>query len=517
MINLNGKKINSEVIISLVIVAILSISARAIAVAGVGYQTDDYGKYINDNIISPPTGFLIMMGRFSWWLVHEAILYLGTSPIGASSIFGLMYCLSLVYAGYICCKIWRVNISPEVVFLITLCISANHFLGDSFSYRMSYPFMALAIFLSHEAIKKSDGGLVAFIICSIVLAFAIGIYQIVIPIIISILVTQIIIISIQQKSTQLSVIKLTANTGVLWRSGILVCGTALYLITNKIVISIFTTSEKSFSSFISFGKIPDRIFEFAKVLHYDLKCSIPLLPNIAKFSFIICIVLVIFLIFQKTLSLYKQNNARIKYFFVVLVVFSISPLSIYILQLISDSGFRESQRVYMTSGWVMAGMLAVISNSTSKIIRSCLVFGLVFGITGLLVNNRVLSDQVRLNQRDMLLANRIVDRLEKICDVSSLKTVVVFGGWSAYPSKLSTAHWQLNASAVTEPWSKTQFLSEYSGYKFCNPTKLDIENAKSLSAEMSEWPASGSVIVNGNIGIVNFPKLRGYKEYDHYK
>ncbi len=117
----------------------------------------------------------------------------------------------------------------------------------------------------------------------------------------------------------------------------------------------------------------------------------------------------------------------------------------------------------------------------------------------------------------MLLASRIVDRLENICDVSLLKTVIVFGGWSSYPSKLSTAHWQLNASAVTEPWSKTQFLSEYSGYKFSYPKKSEIENAKILAQNMPEWPECGSIIVNGNIGIVNLPKLKGYKEYDHYK
>jgi hypothetical protein len=511
-------KIQNSVIISLLIVAILTISARLIALAGIGYQTDDYGKYINDNIISPPIGFLIIMGRFSWWIVHEAILLLGTSPIGASSIFGLIYCLALVYAGYVCCNIWKVNNSPTVVFLIALCISGNHFLGDSFSYRMSYPFMALAIFLSHESIKRNEGGVGKFVFFSIMLAFAIGIYQQVIPIIISILATQWVILLLRPEvSLNTRLLSIRNNTNAFWRIGILFLGTAIYLITNKIVIFIFTDSDKSYSSFISLEKIPNRLLEFAKVLHYDLKCSIPLLPIVAKISFLLCILIVLYLIIQKSINLnYSQNN-RFFYPIITSLIFIVSPLSIYILQLISDTGFRESQRVYMTSGWIMAGMLAIISYSSSRTIRFFLVCGLIFGFTGLLVNNRVLSDQARINQRDMLLANRIINRLEGICDVNSLTTIVVFGGWSEYPSKLSTAHWQLNASAVTEPWSKTQFLSEYSGYKFSHPTKSEIENARILVQGMTEWPESGSIIVNGKIGIVNLPKLKGAKEYNHYK
>jgi hypothetical protein len=106
--------------------------------------------------------------------------------------------------------------------------------------------------------------------------------------------------------------------------------------------------------------------------------------------------------------------------------------------------------------------------------------------------------------------------MEALGDLTQVKTVAVIGGWAEYHARLHTSHWQLNNSAVNEPWSKTQFLTEFSGYQFANPSFEEFNSAKALAAKMPDWPAEGSVKMFGDMVVVKLPKGDQSREYDHY-
>jgi hypothetical protein len=275
-------------------------------------------------------------------------------------------------------------------------------------------------------------------------------------------------------------------------------------------------TQSSATSLINIENLLQRIIEFARVLNYDIRYQVPLLQPIAKISFFTLVILSFFIFTKKSF----QDNGKIfaKFFSITIFLSTLAGLffTLYALQFISETGFRESQRVYITSGWIIGAILALLCFQRDKTLQLTLILGLVIGVSGLMVNNKVLSDQARMNQRDILLAGRIIDRMEKLFDINTIKTVVVLGGWREYPAKFQTSHWQLNNSAVSEPWSKTQFLTEFSGYRFDNPTKDQFIQAKISAIEMPEWPAEGSIQAVGDLAIVKLPVRQGAREYDHY-
>jgi hypothetical protein len=506
---------SQKIVFALLLVVFLTIAARGLAVFGIGYQTDDYWNYVFDSTIKDK-GWLIYMGRFVWWLLHEVILIFGSSPVGAANLFAFLYCAALVYAGCVCCEVWGVVTRPIPVFIIVLCIAANPFLADSFSYRMSYPFMACAIFLSHLSIKQSCGSVWRLSFYGVLLGAAIGIYQIVIPITLAILLGQF-LIWLSQNPSKISSWNLfiRENASLFWRFGVFFLGISLYLLVSKL-LSIMLGTQSSATSLINIENLPQRIIEFARVLNYDIRYQVPLLQPIAKISFFALVLLSFFIFTKKS----YQDNGKIfaKFFSITIFLSTLAGLffTMYALQFISETGFRESQRLYITSGWIIGAILALLCFQRDKTLRLTLILGLVIGVSGLMVNNKVLSDQARMNQRDILLAGRIIDRMEKLFDINTIKTVVVLGGWREYPAKFQTSHWQLNNSAVSEPWSKTQFLTEFSGYRFDNPSKDQFIQAKISAIEMPEWPAEGSIQAVGDLAIVKLPVRQGAREYDHY-
>jgi hypothetical protein len=241
-----------------------------------------------------------------------------------------------------------------------------------------------------------------------------------------------------------------------------------------------------------------------------------LLAPVAKYAFLLLGLGVLGISAKNIWETEKNPIQKLCMFSIFCIGLGALIFSLYALQFVSEAGFRQSQRVYLTSGWIVGGLVAIVCSQSRALKKPALVLGLIFGISGLLVNNKVLSDQARMNQRDLVLAARIVDRMEALGDLTRVKTVAVIGGWAEYPARLHTSHWQLNTSALSEPWSKTQFLTEFSGYQFANPSLEEFKLAKELAVKMPDWPAEGSVQLFGDMGIVKLPKGDWAREYDHY-
>jgi hypothetical protein len=118
-------------------------------------------------------------------------------------------------------------------------------------------------------------------------------------------------------------------------------------------------------------------------------------------------------------------------------------------------------------------------------------------------DNRILSDQVRLNARDTLRANRILERLESLPGFPGVAFVAVDGKDWHYPLGYSTTDHDLNISAFGAEWSQVAILREVSGYdlKVTNdPGQLAL--AATLCRSVKPWPDPRSVMIRDHLAVV---------------
>ena len=78
--------------------------------------------------------------------------------------------------------------------------------------------------------------------------------------------------------------------------------------------------------------------------------------------------------------------------------------------------------------------------------------------------NRILTDQYRVNLRDMAKANRIFASLESQPNYLDMQKLVVVGGNWEYTAKIPTSGYSINDSAYVASWSKVEVIQEVSGH-----------------------------------------------------
>ena len=118
------------------------------------------------------------------------------------------------------------------------------------------------------------------------------------------------------------------------------------------------------------------------------------------------------------------------------------------------------------------------------------------------IDNRVFSEQLRLNRRDALLANRIVMRLETAPGFSAASRLVMSGKPAQYTLPFLTQTYDTNVSALRAEWSKRQIVREISGYRLATPSAVEVAAAAAYCAQAQPFPAPDSVVVQDGLAIV---------------
>ena len=124
----------------------------------------------------------------------------------------------------------------------------------------------------------------------------------------------------------------------------------------------------------------------------------------------------------------------------------------------------------------------------------------VIGYAG--ISNKVFVDQQRMNMRDRGMAIRILSRLEALPSFTTIKGLAIVGIRHGYPLRIETTGADMNVSAFGKEWSKLYLFREISGYKFREPTELELTRAREYCGKHSTWPAPGSVAQLDELGIV---------------
>jgi hypothetical protein len=168
---------------------------------------------------------------------------------------------------------------------------------------------------------------------------------------------------------------------------------------------------------------------------------------------------------------------------------------------------KEWSEVHRTLAGVsvlVAGFLAlVVSNGGVWSRRAALTVAcvLLFSFAG--INNLVLSEQLRLNDRDMATASRMISRLEENPKFAAVKKIAVIGRQRNYPRRFLTAE---HKSAFGRAHSKANILQEVSGYKLQEPDPDERRQAEDYCRDVRPWPDPASVTVLKDTAVICLPE-----------
>jgi len=169
--------------------------------------------------------------------------------------------------------------------------------------------------------------------------------------------------------------------------------------------------------------------------------------------------------------------------------------------------FSLAPRVIAQTSVYAAGLVAMVYIFAGARLRPVLAAGVIlvfFSFLGL--NEQILTDQLRLNLRDIAEANRILMRIELLPGFRELKTVVVSGGSPNYPARIASAQDDMNVSALFADWSKVGLLNEATGYAFSEPSPDQKTRGRAMCKERPKWPAPESITILGTAAVVCLPE-----------
>ena len=118
------------------------------------------------------------------------------------------------------------------------------------------------------------------------------------------------------------------------------------------------------------------------------------------------------------------------------------------------------------------------------------------------INAQIFHDQHIINQHDLMLANRIVARLESLPGFSKTRRIYISGGNWRYESLPRTVFHDMNTSAKFQSWSKLNWLSLATGYTFEPPNKNLTQVGALYCASTLPWPSVTSLSIINDLLIV---------------
>ncbi|MFN6343312.1 MAG: hypothetical protein ACK4V5_01880, partial [Cyanobium sp.] len=197
----------------------------------------------------------------------------------------------------------------------------------------------------------------------------------------------------------------------------------------------------------------------------------------------------------------KTRNWAITFAYLLAVALSVLAAAIAIrIPTIFFEYSAENSRVLMGASVFWSGIFALSCTiGTVPLKQIGLAIGAILASAYAIITNSVASDFVRINQRELLVGSRIMERLSITPGFEQLKTVVVIGGSNSMLMDLRGRDqiWTTLSSSMA-----TGLLREASGIQIKKPSPPDIENARRVSRAMTVWPSPGSTAIVGDLGVV---------------
>jgi hypothetical protein len=486
----------SEFLLAFAIVLIV----RGSAIFGVSWSQDDFLQ------IYDPSGEALIKVQYSMLRASGALVTLIVNWLGAThptngSLWSGLHAGSMVVFGLALRQLWIPGTAS--IYGIANALIFALFPGQSnlWSYQIVHPMMTANYCLAAFALVSYAKGGWRTMASIGAIAFALG-YQIMLSLF---LVATLILLVIRMNSLVLSGGQPSREarsylSPAFALMGCLLAGLVVYFVTSKLALDLSGAGQSSRASLAGLGELPDK----ASLLVAQLKQMAygrgeATLPSSVK---LIQLMLLGSVLTASSFVAYRSLQQRVSaaaYVLVVSLILLAAAISIRIPTILL-AYTADNDRVLMGTAVFWSGIFSMSSAAGPLLLRrSGLILGALLVSAYAIITNSICADFVRLNQRELLMASRMVERLALLPDYGRLRTVVLvgFGTQPVRDLRGKDMIWSaLNSSMATG------VLREASGEGFANPSSADREVALSASRAMPIWPHPGSTAIVGDVGVV---------------
>ena len=450
-----------------------------------GYFASDDLYFLNH---PPNLETMVRQGRPGQAALFGLLSALGADPVHAGTLLNWIAVGLLALVAVWLLQIWEVRPGPVAV-LCTALVFVHPNLAETFSFRFTPVFFALAMVLGLGGLLLARRG--RWIPGGLLIAASFTVYQVTLNTLLTVLALGVVLDCVRGAAPARSVLRSWAGPAAV--VGVAAVG---YLVVQRLATAVLGSSvQGDRSRFLSLDALPGRIDSLAVVFRRVLGADPVLSTRLLH-------VLELLVLAGALAAVVASLGRRRRWSEAGLALLGVGVALVTVVGVVALlAEFWPSPRVLTAAGVFWAGMLLVLGAGLGgrwHWLAGAAAAVLLLGYAG--VDHRVASDQIRLNVRELALANRIVLRLESLPGWERLERVAIVGRGRAVPG--IPQEFDVNPSALSVEWSQVNLLREVSDRRLAEPTPEERERATRRCAGVEAWPSAASVAIEGPLGVV---------------
>jgi hypothetical protein len=477
--------------------------ARGSAVTAVNLICDDFYFRAFDNQANGLAAAHIAQLRAPAALVVKLVYLLGAHVPFLGSLWASLASAGLVVFGLALRHLWIPGAPSIHGIALTLIFSLFPYHNNLLLFQINAPFIAVFMLLGGLGIVFCDRGGWRTVASVLAMAFALS-YQaffsffvIAVAILFAITVVRLAFVDklpVTAWSERLKPVGM--------RLGCVFAAVALSILIGKAALLLMGGGEAaSRTTFASLQDAPTKLqILFGHLIRFPFRRETNIPHGVKGIQLLL--LLTAFLGFVRTTqrSRSPQRRTILSLILLIAILAFCATITIFPMLMLSHTNLDPRALGGISVFW--AGVFALALTSTGPKNRLlALALGWLLVASYAFITNSISVDFTLLNQRDLLAANRMVERLSQLPGYPGLRTVVVTGSRPGFNMEKLTSI-DYFSSSLTIPWSATAVLSSVSEAGFPLPSATDERLAKERAAGKPAWPAPGSVFIDGDVGIV---------------
>ncbi|HEX4966692.1 MAG TPA: glucosyltransferase domain-containing protein [Thermoanaerobaculia bacterium] len=488
-----------------------------------GYSIDDYGSVVDD---APSLALLLYKkgrrGRFGSALLNWLLHFFQLDPAHAKFFFTVCALVATALFAALVVRYWNLDrkgwLAPAMAAIV-----ANHpYTAEIFTFRMSlgvlvFPFAILSLLLAPR--RWSPRGVA---MGSLLFAVALSIYQVALHYLLMIVGTgaaiwlaRYLLLGRAAGWPRRVVSLFSLSRLVRHRNSALfaiaIFGTGLYSALTIVLTRVLGVSPASRTEILPISQWGERAWVVARELYHRLLAADPLLSHLTQGMLLLVLLAALAGLFLHR-GTWLAGRPWLLATTVTALLFASLLWSLGVLLLLTE--FWPATRVLSHIGVFWAGTLAIAYLGARRWARAALgALAVLIVLSFIGANNRIFSEQLRLNLRDAAKANRIIARLEAMPGFEAVDLLAIDGVRWDYPARFGTTDHDMNISAFGATWAQGALLSEISGYRLeAAEDEPNLAVAAAYCRTVKPWPGPQSITIQGHLAILCLGPERGVRD-----
>ncbi|MCX6972899.1 MAG: hypothetical protein NTZ94_01150 [Verrucomicrobia bacterium] len=484
----------------------LALAARGSMIFQLNLSVDDYAGL---NFIDGPNFvFALQEMRFFAYCTNITLHWLGSYYPYAGVLWPILFNAAFVFAGLVAMRIWTPLAGSLALITGASLFALFPYHSDYLSFQMAGPAVGSMLVIGWASLYfcVRGGKAMAWGLAGLVYAVS---GQITFVFLFFVVLFEALIWAFQ--SIRNGDRKLLASARPwLVRLGLLFLSAILYVFINKSVLLVLGIPVGSRVVLSGLEEYPAKMLLVAKQCYFFLFKGEISIPLTAKFLQLGLFGLVAFAGVQ-AVSENPSSRARVVVLWGLCLLASVGAIAASMGAVLPIAGEYGHMNPRSLSGLAMywAGVYAMAWAVCSRDARRCVAgIGVVLVFIYAVNVNRQAIDHARINERDRLVASRMVERLSQLPEFEKMRTVVLCPTHYRFNlDRITTETSGFNISSLYRELSSTAVLREVSSWPFEAPTENDRQLAKKIAQGRPVWPLAGSVFIEGDIGVVVLPQM----------